>query len=69
MPVLNEEGVQELLRRPTYRCNCGGVKLDYCRTCDEFYWIHRADCTAPRSDPPHEGHRLTIVPYVEACGV
>jgi hypothetical protein len=37
--------------------------MDYCRTCDEFYWIHQPGCAM--YEPKHEGHRLTIVPFVE----
>jgi hypothetical protein len=68
MPVLDTEGVQRLLGRPTYNCMCGEAKLDYCRTCDEFYWVHRPDCASTRLgvvDTQHYGHRLTIVPFVE----
>lgn len=55
MPVLDASQVRELLERARVKC---GAK-DYCRTCDEFY----------RLDDPHaaihDGHRKTIVPFVE----
>lgn len=69
MPALDEEGVQRLLGRPTYNCICGVAKLDYCRTCDQFYWVHRPGCNSRLGlsviDKPHDGHRLTLVPFVE----
>lgn len=49
------------------RHTCGATVLDYCRTCDEFYWLHPAPgCNCGlHSDENHDGHRLTIVPFVE----
>lgn len=66
MPVLDEDGVAHLLEAPMRPCVCGGMHIDYCRTCDEFYWVHATGCPDPRySDKKHGGHRLTIVPFVE----
>lgn len=45
---------------------CGASVLDYCRSCDEFYWVHPASgCQTGLHDKTHYGHRLTIVPFVE----
>lgn len=55
MPLLDEEQVRELLNHARLKC---GAK-DYCRTCDEFYWLDDADRAK------HDGHRKTIVPFVE----
>jgi hypothetical protein len=47
------------------RCReCGhSAAQDYCRTCDEFYWIHQPGCAMYTAK--HFGHRLQIVPHVE----
>ena len=75
MPVLSEEMQQELLERALESAHvlgraplpCGATVLDYCRTCDEFYWVHPASgCSSWHQQKElHYGHRLTIVPYVE----
>lgn len=59
--------MRELLAGAVRHCPyCGGGKRDYCRTCDEFYWVHEDGCNAVRAiDKLHNGHRLTIVPFVE----
>jgi hypothetical protein len=68
MPFLDDVQVQELLALAYLHraCNgCGQVTaMDYCRSCDEFYWIHQPGCLM--FDPKHYGHRLTIVPFVES---
>lgn len=53
MPVLDWFGMRELLEHARY----DERPLDYCRTCDEFYWLDDA--------AEHDGHRKTIVPFVE----
>lgn len=67
MPRLDEKHVQELLKLVRLHRSCGecGQRTgqDYCRTCDEFYWIHGPGCRMYNSE--HFGHRLTIVPFVE----
>lgn len=70
MPFLEDEQVEELLlvARMCCRCReCGHrTAEDYCRTCDEFYWIHAPGCLLYESK--HYGHRLTVVPFVEDRG-
>jgi hypothetical protein len=70
MPLLSEEEVERLLALALIHrtCNeCGQhTAQDYCRTCDEFYWIHRPGC--PMYAAKHQGHRLTIVPFQELRG-
>jgi len=70
MPFLDEETVQRLLveargRRFDRICpSCGRtVVKDYCRSCDEFYMTHGPECETPKD---HSGHRLTVIPFVEA---
>jgi hypothetical protein len=67
MPLLNDEQVQDLLSLVDLHRHCGDcghhTAMDYCRTCDEFYWIHQPGCAMHA--PKHYGHRLTIVPFVE----
>jgi hypothetical protein len=58
MPVLERVQARELLKRAFERPH--PFTLDYCRTCDEFYWL---DLDAERE--LHNGHRKTIVPFVE----
>jgi hypothetical protein len=69
MPALDDEAVRDLLARPPWAhvtCGCAVLKRDYCRSCDEFYWLHLPGCPArATNDKNHDGHRLTIVPYVE----
>lgn len=68
MPYLMPADIQDLLdlaRRGGFCCN--GVR-DYCRTCDEFYWLHAPDC-AGWQESEHHGHRLTIIPFVENRGI
>ena len=66
MQLLNHDHVVELLARAQLHriCReCGQLTaLDYCCTCDEFYAIHRPSCMMYTD---HDGHRLTIVPFVE----
>ena len=74
MPFLDAQHVRELLidardARRTYPCRCFTPCLcarDYCRSCDEFYWVHKAGCENEVRE--HDGHRLTIVPFVEERG-
>jgi hypothetical protein len=67
MPFLDDRQARELLAnawrwRPV--CCAGGTTAkDYCRSCDEFYWLHSPGC--PHYESKHHGHRLTIVPFVE----
>lgn len=67
MPMLSIEHVSDLLKTAEIHgiCReCGQhTALDYCRSCDEFYWIHQEGCAM--YEPKHFGHRLTIVPFVE----
>jgi hypothetical protein len=67
MPLLNDAQVQELLALAAIHRACGEcghrTAHDYCRTCDEFYWIHSPGCRM--YEAKHHGHRLTIVPFVE----
>jgi hypothetical protein len=70
MPLLDERQIEELLQLAHVHgvCReCGQrTAYDYCRTCDEFYWIHKPGCLM--YEPKHYGHRLTIVPFVEDRG-
>jgi hypothetical protein len=72
MPLLSDPEVKTLLELAAipspvqwlYSCKCvGRTARDYCRTCDEFYWVHAPGC--PMHEDKHHGHRLTIVPFVE----
>jgi hypothetical protein len=68
MPLLDDAQVQDLLARArtiafALDCCAGGMVLDYCRTCDQFYGLHSPSCGM--YEDKHEGHRLTIVPFVE----
>jgi len=69
MPFLDAFQIGELLDQAkdqvwafTWHCDCW-IARDYCRSCDEFYWVHSPEC--PRYEQKHHGHRLTIVPFVE----
>ena len=67
MPLLSAECVQDLLdyayaSSSVSRGSCSNAR-DYCRTCDEFYFLHDPDCEEYVSK--HHGHRLTIIPFVE----
>jgi len=73
VPFLDHQHVRELLidardARRSYPCHtvislpCLCAR-DYCRQCDKFYWIHQAGCENEVRE--HDGHRLTIVPFVE----
>jgi hypothetical protein len=68
MPLLDIAHQRELLDLAAVCSTCREcgqqTAQDYCRTCDEFYWIHRPGCAM--YEPAHFGHRLTIVPFVEA---
>jgi hypothetical protein len=71
MSLLSAEYTADLLMRAEVRAEleepcreCGQhIVLDYCRTCDDFYWIHQPDCSL--NGAHHEGHMLTLVPFVE----
>jgi hypothetical protein len=67
MPFLSEEHVQELLSYAASYASCAIcghlTAIDYDRTADEFYALHSPGC--PRYDHKRDGHRLTIVPFVE----
>jgi len=67
MPFLDDAHVAELLKLATLHRACGEcgqfAAYDYCRSCDEFYWVHQPGCRM--HEPKHSGHRLTIVPFVE----
>jgi hypothetical protein len=67
MPLLDEQHVQELLALAKIHRECGEcwhlAASDYCRSCDEFYWIHQPGCWM--YEAKHHGHRLTIIPFVE----
>jgi hypothetical protein len=67
MPLLDDTGVENLLALAMIhrRCDeCGQpTAMDYCRSCDDFYWIHAPGCRM--YEDKHFGHRLTIVPFVE----
>ena len=71
MPLLSAEYIAGMLMRAEARPQakepcpvCGQhTILDYCCTCDELYWIHQPDCSL--NGAHHEGHRLTLVPFVE----
>jgi hypothetical protein len=69
MPLLEAGYVQGMIedaRSTRHRRDCAEcharVARDYCRSCDEFYWIHAPGCSMYDD---HFGHRLTIVPFVE----
>ena len=67
MPFLDDLQVRQLLVEGRDQSNnfmpcCSGAR-DYCRSCDEFYWLHNLGC--PRYEAKHHGHRLTIVPFVQ----
>ncbi len=66
MPLLDDQHVEELLALAVLHRDCGECRertaMDYCRTCDAFYWLHAPGCSMHE---PHLGHRLTIVPFVE----
>ncbi|HXA24435.1 MAG TPA: hypothetical protein VNW90_19280 [Acetobacteraceae bacterium] len=71
MPFLEDRQVAELLSMACSfsgfgwhmpGCDCHVAK-DYCRSCDEFYWLHLPGCSYETDK--HHGHRLTIVPFVE----
>lgn len=66
MPLLDDLGVVDLLKLAKIHYRCGECNhktaLDYCRSCDQYYWLHQPRCQM-YSD--HNGHRLTIVPFVE----
>jgi hypothetical protein len=71
MPFLADEQVQDLLHLAAIHRPCGEcgqfTAQDYCRSCDEFYWVHAPSCRM--YEPKHGGHRLTIFPFVEVKGV
>jgi recombinational DNA repair protein RecR len=67
MPLLSIEHVEDLLKVARQHRACGEcghrTAMDYCRTCDEFYWIHQPGCAM--YEPKHHGHRLYLAPFVE----
>ena len=67
MPSLLDSHVRNLLDLAEHHGICNEcfqrTAMDYCRSCDEFYWLHAEGCLMYESK--HYGHRLTIVPYVE----
>lgn len=67
MPILDEAHVRQLLDMAEVHGVCNEcfrrTAMDYCRTCDEFYWLHAPGCLMFTNK--HYGHRLTIVPFVE----
>jgi hypothetical protein len=67
MPFLENAQVADLLDAARCHGRCGEcgqqTAFDYCRSCDEFYWIHQPGCMM--HEEKHHGHRLTIVPFVE----
>ena len=67
MPFLDDREVERLIRVAVIHRNCGEcgwfAVYDYCRSCDEFYWIHAPGCRM--HEDKHYGHRLTIIPFVE----
>lgn len=66
MPLLTDEMNAELLQLAYLHRECGEcghhTAKDYCRSCDEFYWIHRPGCAMYEN---HDGHRRVLVPFVE----
>ncbi|MBA0088826.1 MAG: hypothetical protein HRJ53_27880 [Acidobacteria bacterium Pan2503] len=70
MPLLSIEQIADLLTLAHMHRNCGDcghhTAMDYCRTCDEFYWVHAPGCVM--HETIHHGHRLTLVPFVEEKG-
>jgi hypothetical protein len=66
MPLLDRTEVRRLLDLAQIHgtCNECGLRtaMDYCRSCDEFYWLHAPGC---RMFEDHYGHRLYLVPFVE----
>jgi hypothetical protein len=70
MPLLSPEQVHELLEMAELHGGCREcghrTAMEYCRSCDEFFWIHAAGCAM--YEPKHHGHRLTLTPYVEDEG-
>ena len=68
MPLLDMTEQRRMLQMAKEQrlvcAQCGErTALDYCRSCDEFYWLHDVRC--PKRANIHGGHRLTIVPFVE----
>ena len=68
VPIVDDKSPASLLAaarfvtRPCPACEQSGA-FDFCVTCDEFYWIHANGCW--KGSRRHDGHRLTIVPFVE----
>lgn len=67
MPLLSDRMKEHLLAVTRIHRRCGDCghhpAYDYCRTCDEFYWVHQPGC--PMYEDKHHGHRLSLVPFVE----
>jgi hypothetical protein len=67
MRFLSDPEVEHLLALATVHGTCHEcgrrTPHDYCRSCDEFYWLHAPGCQM--YEDKHHGHRLTIVPFVE----
>lgn len=68
MPLLSIEQIEDLIRAAQMHSACREcghrTAMDYCRTCDEFYWIHAPGCAM--YEDKHHGHRLYLVAFVEA---
>lgn len=67
MPLLDDAESARLLalakiHRPCDSCG-RHTALDYCRTCDEFFWHHWPGCMVYAD---HDGHRTVLTPFVEA---
>lgn len=54
-----EEAHQEWQTLP---CHCGPAPIDYCRTCEEFYFVHAPGCRLCVAK--HDGHACVLIPYV-----
>jgi hypothetical protein len=67
MPLLDPLQVAELLSLARIHRRCGEcghhTAMDYCRTCDEHFWIHQPGCRMHTSK--HDGHRSYLIPFVE----
>lgn len=62
MPLLDQESLRRLKATPPMKChNCGNeVWKNYCRQCDEFFWVgHATLCprAIPGGDDDHCEHR------------
>jgi hypothetical protein len=66
MPLLNNASVDALVELAHMHRECGEcghhTAFDYCRSCDQYYWVHQPGC---RMHEDHGGHRLYLIPFVE----